>query len=195
MALANTQTADRASQSSFSLPNLPIIASNHAGWDHIQLAHHRQPAFYIPEHTPDQHVICVNLGAGVTLERTLDGQTQTIDALPVGEIGIYPAHLRRDFQWHQEAEFLQLYLEPALLAQTQAALCPQREVALMPYWEQGVDPLIYQIAIALKTSLAIDGTSSKLYADTMAHALAVHLLTRYSSHRPALPQNVHRLSA
>jgi AraC family transcriptional regulator len=194
MTSAILKASEQPQKTSFALPNLPVLSSANAGWDHMQLALHRQPAFYIPEHQPDQHVICVNLGKDLTLERTVDGTSQTIDALPLGEIGIYPAHLCRAFQWHQEAEFLQLYLEPALLARTQAELCPNCEVALMPHLDQGVDPLIYQIAIALKTSLEIDGTSSKLYADVMANALAVHLVSRYSTHRPSLPKPSGKLS-
>jgi AraC-like DNA-binding protein len=39
--------------------------------------------------------------------------------------------------------------------------------------------LIQQIAIALKTELAIAGEDSRLYADSMATALGAHLLRRY----------------
>ena len=41
------------------------------------------------------------------------------------------------------------------------------------------DPLIQQIALALKTELAIAGEDSRLYADSMATALGAHLLQRY----------------
>lgn len=37
------------------------------------------------------------------------------------------------------------------------------------------------MGFALKTSLEIDGENSNLYADSMAQALVVHLLSRYSS--------------
>jgi AraC family transcriptional regulator len=41
------------------------------------------------------------------------------------------------------------------------------------------DPLIQQIALALKTELAIAGEDSRLYANSMATALGAHLLRRY----------------
>ena len=188
MALANLNALDRPQKSSFSLPKLPVISSDKAGWDKLQLAFLRQPAFFMPEHSPQHHVICVNTGNPITLERTVDGKSQTIDALPVGDIGIYPANLRQTFQWYQDAEYIQIYLEPTLLTQVGAELCPNNNIELILKLTPCFDRLIYQIAIALKTSLEIDGTSSKLYADAMANALVVHLLSRYSDYKPSFPQ-------
>ena len=188
MALANLNDLDRPQKSSFSLPKLPVISSDKAGWDKLQLAFLRQPAFFMPEHSPQHHVICVNTGNPITLERTVDGKSQTIDALPVGDIGIYPANSRQRFQWYQNAECIQLYLEPSFLTQVRAELFPNNDIALVPQLTLGFDPLIYQIAIALKTALEVDSTSSKLYADAMANALGVHLLSRYSTSKPSLPQ-------
>ena len=188
MALANLNALDRPQKSSFSLPKLPVISSDKAGWDKLQLAFLRQPAFFMPEHSPQHHVICVNTGNPITLERTVDGKSQTMDALPVGDIGIYPANLRQTFQWYQDAEYIQIYLEPTLLTQVGAELCPNNNIELILKLTPCFDRLIYQIAIALKTSLEIDGTSSKLYADAMANALVVHLLSRYSDYKPSFPQ-------
>jgi len=52
---------------------------------------------------------------------------------------------------------------------------------LIPHLTTLFDPLIQQIGFALKTSLEIDGNNSNLYADSIAHALVVHLLSRYST--------------
>ncbi|PSB01213.1 helix-turn-helix domain-containing protein [Merismopedia glauca] len=170
----------------FAIP--PVISSCKAGWNKLQLELYRQPASWIPEYSPPHHVICVNTGNPVTLERRVDGRSLTIDALPAGDIGIYPANLCQAFQWYQDAECIQLYLEPTLLTQTAAELCLNNDIELVTQLKPALDPLIYQIALALKTSLEIDGTSSKLYADAMANALAVHLLSRYSTSKPSLPQ-------
>lgn len=172
--------------SNFSLPNPPIVSSHQASWDELLLVFSRQPACCIPDHVAAHHTICINTGNSITLERTVDGRSQTIDAIPIGDIGFYPANLHQMFQWYQEGEAIQLYLQPSLLRRTEAELCLKDGIALVPKLTPGVDPLIYQIAIALKTSLELDGVASKLYADAMANALAVHLLTRYSTHRPTL---------
>jgi hypothetical protein len=61
------------------------------------------------------------------------------------------------------------------------------DVELIPQLDNLFDPLIEQIALALKTTLETDGMGSHLYADSMANALAVHLLSRYSNHSRQIP--------
>jgi AraC family transcriptional regulator len=170
-----------------SLPLAPVITSDQSNWNELQLAFYRQSSSYVPEYVNTRHTICINTGNSITLGRTINGQSQTIDAVPFGDVGFYPAHTRQAFQWHQEVECIQLYLEPSLLHRTEAELCLKNGIVLVPKLTIGADPLIHQIAIALKTSLEVNGTASKLYADTMANALAVHLLTRYSTEIAPLP--------
>jgi AraC family transcriptional regulator len=165
------------------LPQPLILSSASANWKELQFSYTRQPAFYIPEHTLPHHVLCINTGAPITLERSIDRQVQTIDFLPTGDIGFYPANLRQSCQWYQEAEAIHLFLNPNLLERTAAELCLKDRIALEPKLSSGIDPLIHQIALALKNSLEIDGTTTALYADTMANALSVHLLARYSTHK------------
>lgn len=178
-------TNDITQESSFPLPCVPVVSSCRAGWDKIQLALYRQPPHCIPEHYSPFHVICINAGNPVALQQTVDGQSETINSVP-GSIGIYPANLLQTFHWHQDAEFLQLYLEPKLLNRAGTELCGQDGIELIPQLTSCFDPLIYQIAIALKTALESDGTGSRLYSEAMANALAVHLLSRYSVRKPVI---------
>ncbi|PSB08835.1 AraC family transcriptional regulator [Pleurocapsa sp. CCALA 161] len=113
--------------------------------------------------------------------------------------GEFQASFHIEEQWHQE-EYLQgdvalipagtvfprvavdrdvplinLFLPPDVLVNamgddTQLELRSQLKVH---------DPLIQQIALALKTELVTAGEDSQLYADSMATALGVHLLRRY----------------
>lgn len=170
----------------YSLPNPIILSSASKNWKELQLSYSRQPAWYIPAHTLPYHVLCINAGEPITLERAVDGQVQTIDALPTGDFGLCPAHLRQSFQSYQEGAAIHLFLDPTLLDRTATELGFKDGIVLEPKLSSGVDPLIQQIAIALKTSLEIDGTTTQLYADAMADALSVHLLTRYSTQRTTL---------
>jgi AraC family transcriptional regulator len=170
----------------YSLPNPIILSSASANWKELQLSYSCQPAWYIPAHTLAYHVLCVNAGEPLALERAVDGQIQTIDALPTGDFGLYPAHLRQSFQSYQEGAAIHLFLDPTLLDRTATELGLKDRIVLEPKLSPGIDPLIQQIAIALKTSLEVDGTTTQLYADAMANALSIHLLTRYSTHRTTL---------
>jgi AraC family transcriptional regulator len=167
-----------------------ILASNCASWDELQFAHTKMPAFYMPEHTLSYHSLCINVGQSVTLERKVDGHVEIIDALPTGDVGFYPAHLRQAFEWDRDAEVIHLFLHPNLLLRSAAELGFREGTALEPKLQSGVDPLIQQMVLAIKTALEINGTTTRLYVDTMAHALAVHLLTHYSTDKtpPQQPQ-------
>jgi AraC family transcriptional regulator len=167
----------------FDLPCLPILSSQDANWDNIQLAYFRQPAYRIPEHKSPQHVICMNAGKSVWLEKKIDGRFEADRTVP-GDIDIYPAHLWLTASWLEEAEFLQLYLEPSFLEHVNYQLYGSDRVELVP--QSLLDPLIQNIALALKTTLETNSFSSRLYADSMAQALVVHLLDRYSSQERTL---------
>ncbi len=164
------------------LPCLPIASSHTAGWDKIQLAHYRQPPHIIPEHCSLQHIICINVGNPVVLEQLVDGRSETVNSVN-SEIGIYPASLWQAFRWDRETEFLQLYLEPRLLKLINEELSGSDHVELIPQLTSFFDPLIHNIGLALKSALEIDGLGSRLYAESMANALAVHLLSRYSTRK------------
>ena len=188
-----THTIDFTQATSLSLPRPPTTSSGKSSWSQIQLALYREPPHCIPEHISPHHVICINTGKSVTLQQMVDEQSETITSVP-GDIGIYPANLWQTFHWHQEVEFLQLYLEPRLLNQLGFELSGQEHTELIPRLTSCFDPLIYQIAIALKTTLETDAIGSKLYADSMAQALAVHLIYRYSTHQTSPKHDSGRLS-
>lgn len=168
-------------------PCLPIITSHAAGWDKIQLAYHRQPPHRIPEHVSLQHIICINVGNPVLIEQFVDGHAEIVHS-GTSEIGIYPAHLWQNFGWDRETEFLQLYLEPTLLNLLNYELCGSDRVELIPQLSSFLDPLILNIGFALKTALETDGLASRLYADSMANALAIHLLSRYSTRKRVIKE-------
>jgi len=169
------------SNPSLIFPHSAILASDRANWKNIYFAHFRQPPCEVPEHVPSQHVICMNVGKPVQLKQSVDGRHQTVYSVP-GDLGIYPACLSQTFCWDKEVEFFNLFLEPSFLVQVSYDVFGSDCLELIPHLTTLFDPLIQQIGFALKTSLEIDGENSNLYADSMAYALVVHLLSRYSTH-------------
>ncbi|MGB3294669.1 MAG: AraC family transcriptional regulator [Phormidesmis sp.] len=169
----------------FELPRPPLLCSSEAEWNTIQLALFKQPPHRIPEHVSPYHVICINAGASVTLEQTIGGKSYLEGSVP-GDIGIYPAHLCQTFEWHQEAKFLQLYLEPAVLNQISLKLYG-RETAELLAQPIPPDPVIGQIAATLQRTLSDQAAGSRLYADAMSNALATHLVYHYCAHNKPKP--------
>ena len=97
-----------------------------------------------------------------------------------GLFGILPADLAYRLCWNIDVEFLHCYIEPAFISHiAHESINPDRvELALEL---KKTDPLICQIGHALKADLEIDGVGSRFYADSMATALAAHLLRHYST--------------
>ena len=98
---------------------------------------------------------------------------------------ISPPYLHRKLVWDTDAEFLLLRLEPKLFASAVYESVDAERVQIAPQLKV-CDPLIQQIGLALKAELEIDGLSNRLYAESMANSLAVHLLRRYSTQKPEI---------
>jgi AraC family transcriptional regulator len=190
----NALTADSSKLNSLLsvFSSSPITSSCTVGWSDIQLAHFRQPPHNLPEYSSPYHVVCINLGGLVVLERLINGRFRIFYSNR-GEIGLYPANLEHSVRWDREAEFLQLYLEPTLLRHISYELCGSARIELVSQ-STFRDPLILYIGLALKTALETDGLGSRLYAESMANALVNHLLSRYSKQERAIRQYTGGLS-
>jgi AraC family transcriptional regulator len=160
-------------------PQLPIIKSDRITWTGISLEYHRQPPFETSEYAIGSHMIAINLGQSFQMERKIDRSWETSQVLP-GAIGLCPFNLSHELRWHSEMNLLSLNLEHELLVRRALELFNTEQVELLcPMGFQ--DPLIQQIGLALKAEAQSDGGGSRLYAETMANALAVHLLRHYST--------------
>jgi AraC family transcriptional regulator len=183
---------DRETSLFSQLPRLPIVSSSELDWKNIQIIHFCQPAFEIPEHQPNSHGICLNAGKVVKLEQKIADKISTSNSIP-GDFSIYPAHFNQSFAWNSEANFLLLYLQPDLISKLGYELYHSNSIELIPKVESSFDPLIQQIALNLKSAVE-NGIDSNLYADSMANALTVHLLSRYSNCSKVLNSGDSKLS-
>ncbi|NJL63868.1 MAG: hypothetical protein HC903_21085 [Methylacidiphilales bacterium] len=159
----------------FVLPQPPLLSSENAGWEEIQLAIFREPPHEIPKYRSQYHTICINLGSSVTLEQCIEGSSGEAHS-SWGDMSFYNANFWQTFRWNRETEFLQLYLEPKFLQQI------SNEMGITQSLEEiqllaSSDKLVLQMALALKNSLE-DGSGCKLYATSMTRSLGIHLLSR-----------------
>ncbi len=166
-------------------PQPPLRSSQQTAWTGIYLEHHQQPAYETPDYCYGWCIVSIHLGQPIVVEKWIEGEPWQRRSMVEGDIGIYPAHLRLRERCLSETQFLDLYLDPALFkrAAPEFADSPQQ----IAHCFAQPDPLIYQIGLALKTELEASG--EKLYAESLASALAVHVLQRYSRQTaaPTLP--------
>src|SRR4028119_730757 len=112
-------------------PRSPLQVSNPTSWQGIFLAHHRQPAWEMPENQPSQHILSINIGAARKVERRIDGQVQR-ERFLTGDVAIYPAGVDYTLRWEQESEFILLGIDLVMVAQSAIDLLETETVELMP---------------------------------------------------------------
>lgn len=172
------------------MPNPPLLTSQKSGWSSIHFAHFRQPALELPEFCSLQHIItAVVTHQTGEVEFALEGRLQRMQYYPSdyinGCVEIYPANQDCRICWDKEIEFTHFYLEPTFVSHVaHEAIDPDRvEILFEPKIS---DLLIYQICLALKADLDVDGSGTGFYADSMATTLSAHLLRHYSTRKHKL---------
>jgi AraC family transcriptional regulator len=96
---------------------------------------------------------------------------------------LVPANVGQGAQWTTEFEMIAIELSPTLFAQAIDDATNFSSVELVPQFAKS-DPLLYQLGLSLKTVLEQNPTGSRLYAETTAAMLSVHLLQHYGQRKP-----------
>lgn len=163
------------------VPRSPTLWSQEAISDILCVEQHHQPANGSSECCLPTCLISIHVGQPIQLQRTVDGHYSS-DYFTEGDIMISPPHLYRKLSWNNDAEFLLLRLEFKLFAFAVPESVDAERVEIVPQLRLR-DPLIQQIGLTLKSELEVDGLSDRLYAESMANALVVHLLRRYPTRK------------
>jgi AraC family transcriptional regulator len=171
----------------------PLLLSSHqAGWKNIHLAHYQLPAGEIPEISSLQHTIVLPFWKQPTeVETVFNGRYYLMQhdqaETAYNCIEILPAYTPISSRWNQKVEATQCYIDSTFLthAAYESINLDRVEVKLVL---QKPDPLVWQIVLALKSVLETDANNSKFYAESMATALAAHLLKSYSTREHVLQE-------
>jgi AraC family transcriptional regulator len=166
-------------------PSSPLIMPKSATWNGITIEHHLQPPAECELCLP-QHTICILLSECQT-ERRVDGGQMHRNQATRGEIIVYPAFSEQWIRWQENAEFLLLFLDSALVTQVADELASRSTIEIIEREKETGDPLMQHIGLALKAEIDEGMTdSSSLYAESLANALSAHLLRRYTVWKPTV---------
>jgi AraC family transcriptional regulator len=178
--------AQPAATTSF-LPRPPVLASYQSGWKNINFAHYRLPAWEIPEMASPQHTIGFSTSQTVATEIILDGRVYHVPGWAGQDfVGVFPANLPMSSRWNQEGEFIHCYLDQTFLTHVAHESINPDRVEIILEFPPLADPLIWQIGVALKSVLENNPQNSCFYAESMATALASHLLQFYATRQHVL---------
>jgi AraC family transcriptional regulator len=169
------------------LPYSPIIWSKKALEDGIRVEHQLHPVRGTSDCCLPYYTISVHVGRPIRLKQVANGRPMC-DRIGYGDIIVSPPYLHRRLLWDNPAELILLYLEPKLFVSAVGEVVDADRIEIVPQFKLR-DPLIQQILLALKSEHASGELVSHLYAESMATALSVHLLDKYSAFTPRLPDN------
>lgn len=164
----------------------PLVLKRDAAWDGIKLAHYRFQAGDLPEHNHKDHLITIALGDGCGGEiRTASGfrargQTR-------GSVCVIPSGQSFSATLEKSSEHLAIYLEPALVMRA-ASESRSRSGFEIVERSSPRDPVISSVGMALYAELQSEGLSGRLYAESLANVLAVHLLRHYAASENSAPR-------
>jgi AraC family transcriptional regulator len=152
-----------------------LLSSQEAGWNNLGLIYELEPAGEMPETIALTHILIVAQGE-FQASFHIEGKWHQEQYLK-GDVALISAgSLFPRVKTDRDVPLIDLFLPPDTLLNVMGASADQVELRSQFKVQ---DPLIQQIALALKTELAIAGEDSRLYANSMATALGAHLLRRY----------------
>ena len=165
----------------FDVPPEHIVQSSSGkGWNELDVAEviHPLDDFALP--ALPRHVLVVNLGSPSQIQEQFVGHQGHLET---GNLVILPAGAPTSWHLEQEGEVrhLHLYLSPTLIQKiaAEADINPDRvEIIDML---GAFDPQVEAIALSLLSELRSDGLGGKLYVESLATILGIHLLRHYSS--------------
>jgi AraC family transcriptional regulator len=174
------------------LPQTPLVASYHTGWKGLTFNHYCHPPHQTVDHSLLQHsLVITDPKSCFQVERRLDGKFKHY-AHGNGRVDIIPAFLSHGTSWDREVEFSVIAICPTLLVGVASPLenrttqeLMQREIELIPQLAID-DPVIQQLALALKLEIQTGCMSGKLYGELLGTALAARLVQNYAVTKPAI---------
>jgi len=161
------------------LPFPPILSSEEKGWEGFAVIRHRLPAFEVPERPLTRHRVQIQLGRPIKLEAIQNGRLLK-ERFHNGDLIYTPPEARYGARWEEEREFIIILLEPSFVERATHGLITENRIDTVPQFRFR-DPLIEGIGRALYAELESDSSLGRLYAESLANVLAVHLLRHYSA--------------
>ncbi|WP_414624490.1 helix-turn-helix transcriptional regulator [Calothrix sp. CCY 0018] len=161
------------------LPKSLIISTPVSLCNGFYFNYHRQFNYKVPEILSSQHIIGISpesFHASFRINKSWHRHYYQ-----EGDIGIFPAYQTSPAaEFEQDNEFILLSFEPDFLYR---AIYESVNIERTEIIQQikTCDPLIKQIGLAIKRELEISIADSRLYVESAANMLAVHLLKRYST--------------
>jgi AraC family transcriptional regulator len=162
------------------MPCLPSLTSHHLNWSGFEVHRYSLPPWETPEHSLTQHVIIVHHAAEPMGGEVRVAGSKVRRLLQDGAVSVAPARIPYISAWEKAGDCVTISIDPSTVTEIARAdgridkfeLCPQYAIQ---------DPFIVEVAGILESQVESPNVASRLYAESLAAALAAHLLSKYSN--------------
>lgn len=139
---------------------------------------------HFPEHSQPEIKIGVPLeNSSIQVHWQTASGNQKHQWIQTGQVSIIPAHLQREIVWERESELVAIYLNSDIVARATEEFGGET-FEIVENWTAS-DPLIWQLGLTLRSELQ-RGDPERLYVESIATLLAVHVRRYYSTQKKPL---------
>jgi AraC family transcriptional regulator len=161
----------------------PTLSSAVVRWAGLAVEDYSIPACVIPQHEHVENFLQVVLRGSVKYEVVTRGRTLRFGANP-GTTFILPRGTVDELRWEGPTHRIAVAIHPSLLANALDEGAHESDIELTEHWNL-TDPHIMAVLLAMTTDLNAGSPAGRLYGESLANALAVYLLNRYTVRRYA----------
>ena len=157
-----------------------ILSSQAQGWENLFVEQFREPPGEGNCHHNDEHTICLALDTRpIRLLKVREGKTYT-GLYAKGDLSITPAQMPFFARWDGEDHYLKIRLTSGFIQRIASEVLEMDSDRLELQPQARIrDPQIEAIGLMLLSELQQGKTASKLYVESLANVLAVHLIRQY----------------
>jgi AraC family transcriptional regulator len=155
-----------------------FVEKRGAAWGPVRVEHYRLRAGELPEHAHRQHLLLVSLSGCSGEMWTAGGMRARAQAR--GGVCVIPSGEPFATRVGAESEALGIYLDPGLVERVAREADPAGRFEVVARAAVR-DPLVSRVGLALLAEMDSEAPGARLYAESLANVLAVHVLRNYTA--------------
>lgn len=155
-----------------------FVEKRGAAWGPVRVEHYRLRAGELPEHAHSQHLLLLSLSGCRGEMRTAGGMRAAAQAR--GGVCLIPSGEPFSTSVGGDSEALGIYLDPGLVERVAREADPAGRFEVVAR-SRPRDPLVSRVGLALLAEMDSEAPGARLYAESLANVLAVHVLRNYTT--------------
>lgn len=163
------------------LETRPTLSSSPVQWGGIALENYEVPAVLIPNHQHPDHFLHVVLHGAVKYQVATKGRVLRFTSRP-GTIFLLPRGTVDEVNWAGPTHRVAMAIHPRLLTGALDETAHEPDLELTEHWNL-VDSHISALVSEMTNDLGDNSPAGTIYGESLANALAVYLVKRYSVRR------------